>query len=162
MSAEKNLDTELIKILVVEDDMDLQRLIARFIEKAIACKILKAANGLQALTMLLTDSAKPDLIILDIELPFLNGEEILRIIRHKPEFDNVPIVICTAVNHMEKVQEIVKHRIDGYVIKPLDRTLLLKKILPLLKIDSVDYGYFKRLHFQEDFELRKKMRKNFK
>jgi len=86
--------------------------------------------------MLLTDSAKPDLIILDIELPFLNGEEILRIIRRRPEFDNVPIVICTAVNQLVEVQEILTHRIEGYLIKPLDKMLLLKTILPLLKIDN--------------------------
>jgi len=144
MSIEKKQDAELIKILVVEDDMNLQRLIERFIEKAIACKILKAANGLEALTMLLTDSAKPDLIILDIELPFLNGEEFLRIIRHRPEFDNIPILVCTVVSRMETVQEIVKHRIDGYVTKPINRMQLLEKILPLLKIDkktNLEYGY---------------------
>ncbi len=144
MSAEKNQDTELIKILVVEDDMNLQRLIERFIEKAIGCKILKAANGLEALTMLLIDSAKPDLIILDLDLPFLNGEEVLRIIRHRPEFDNVPILICSGVSSAETVQEIVKHGIDGYVTKPINRMQLLEKILPLLKIDkktNLEYGY---------------------
>jgi len=136
MSAEKNQDTRLIKIVVVEDDMNLQRLIANFIEKAIACKILKAAHGLEALTLLLTDSVKPDLIILDIDLPFLNGEEVLRIIRHRPEFDNVPILICSGVNRMETVQEIVKHKIDGYVTKPINRIQFLEKIFPLLKIDK--------------------------
>jgi len=144
MSAEKNQDTELIKILVVEDDMNLQRLIAKFIQKAIACKILKAVNGLEALTMLLIDSVKPDLIILDIDLPFLNGEEVLRIIRHRPEFDHVAILICSGVSRVEKVKEIVKHRIDGYVTKPINRMQLLEKIFPLLKIDkktNLEYGY---------------------
>ncbi len=144
MSAEKNQNTEPIKILVVEDDKNLQRLIAKFIEKAIACKIFKATNGMEALTMLLIDSVKPDLIILDLDLPFLTGQEVLTIIRHRPEFDNVPILICSGVSSAKKVQEIVKHRIDGYVTKPINRMQLLEKILPLLKIDqktNLEYGY---------------------
>jgi len=94
--------------------------------------------------MLLTDSAKPDLIILDIDLPLLNGEEVLKIIRHRPEFDSVPILVCSAASGMEKVQEIVKHRIDGYMTKPINRMQLLEKIFPLLKIDqkiNPEYGY---------------------
>ena len=144
MAADKKQDTEKIKILIVEDDLNLQRLMEKFIVKAISCKILKAANGLEALTMLLTDSAKPDLIILDIDLPLLNGEEVLKIIRHRPEFDSVPILVCSAASGMEKVQEIVKHRIDGYMTKPINRMQLLEKIFPLLKIDqkiNPEYGY---------------------
>jgi len=144
MPAEKNQDTELKKILVVEDDMNLQRLIAKFIQNEIACKILTAKNGMEALTMILIDSLKPDLIILDLDLPFLSGQEILRIIRHRPEFDNIPILICSGVSSAETVQEIVKHRIDGYVTKPINRMQLLGKILPLLKIDqktNLEYGY---------------------
>jgi len=144
VSAKKNQDTEAIKILVVEDDKNLQRLIAKFIQKAIACKILKATTGMEALTMLLIDSVKPDLIILDLDLPFLTGQEILTIIRHRPEFDNVPILICTGVSSAETVQEIAKHGIDGYVTKPINRMQLLEKILPLLKIDqktNLEYGY---------------------
>ena len=144
MPAEKNQDTELKKILVVEDDMNLQRLIAKFIQNEIACKILTAKNGMEALTMILIDSLKPDLIILDLDLPFLSGQEILRIIRHRPEFDKVPILICSGVSSAKKVQEIVKHGIDGYVTKPINRMQLLEKILPLLKIDkktNLEYGY---------------------
>jgi len=144
VSAEKNLDGELIKILVVEDDVNLQNLIVKFIVEAIGCKILKAVNGLQALTMLLTDSPKPDLIILDIQLPFLNGEELLRIIRYKPEFDNVPIVVCTAVDSLEEIKEIIKHKIDGYLIKPINRVRLLEQILPLLKTNKKFYPNFVR------------------
>jgi len=99
---------------------------------------------MEALTMILIDSLKPDLIILDLDLPFLSGQEILRIIRHRPEFDNIPILICSGVSSAETVQEIVKHRIDGYVTKPINRMQLLGKILPLLKIDqktNLEYGY---------------------
>ena len=86
----------------------------------------------------------PDFIILDIELPFLNGEELLRIIRYRPEFDNVPIVVCTAVNNLEEAKEIIKHKIDGYVLKPINRVTFLEQIVPLLKANNKVHPNFVR------------------
>jgi len=119
-------------ILVVEDDIDIRKLISKFIKKAISCKILLAADGLEALTIILKDSPKLDLIILDVELPFFNGEEVLKTIRSRGELDDIPIIMCTAINAIEHVKRIMSHRIDGYLTKPVEKKQLLTKILSLL------------------------------
>lgn len=71
----------------------------------------------------------PNLVLLDLILPFLSGIEFLKIIRGRPEFDHIPVVVCTSVAETNEIREIMGDGIQGYLAKPINRVKLLDKLL---------------------------------
>ena len=129
--------TESLRILIVDDDLSTRRLIANFIKRTWPCQIREAEDGLDALTLLLKDRTYQDLIILDMTLPYPGGGlDVLRIIRNKHKFKDLSIVACTSVDHSQQVKEIVEHGVEGYVVKPIDKQVLIQQILQALKTNS--------------------------
>ena len=122
-----------LKVLIVDDDSNHRRLLGKFIADMWPCKILEAKDGLEALQIILKDSPELDLVILDLLMPYVGGGEILSIIRNKPELNHLPIIICTVVDDVDRVREIVSQDIDDYVIKPIDRRAVLNKVLEVFK-----------------------------
>lgn len=70
----------------------------------------------------------PDLIILDIEMPEINGYEMLKIIRENPALKDVPVIFLTSNNDKNHVLKAVANGANDYVIKPIDEEILLEKI----------------------------------
>jgi len=83
------------KILIVDDEKDIVDLISYNLEKA-RFSTVKAYDGETALKLVKTQ--KPDLIILDLMLPKMNGLDVCRTIRHNPETVGLPIIMLTAKN----------------------------------------------------------------
>ena len=75
----------------------------------------------------------PSLIILDIDMPEMNGYELLEKIMEKRELRNVPVIFLTSNNDKESVIKAVTYGAEAYVLKPINRDLLLKRIDALLK-----------------------------
>ncbi len=104
------------KILVVEDNP----LNLRLVEQALAflnINLMKAINGEQALTM--ASEEKPDLIILDIQIPKIDGYEVTRRLKNDPELKQIPIVALTAYAMKSDEEKILAIGCDAYVSKPL-------------------------------------------
>src|SRR5689334_12084363 len=80
-------------VLVADDDMD-NRAIAKIVLEAAGYKILVAANGLEVLD--LAAKEKPDLILLDLSMPRMNGWEAAKRLRQMPDMDHTPILAFTA------------------------------------------------------------------
>lgn len=70
----------------------------------------------------------PDLIILDIDMPELNGYEMLKIIRENPNLQSVPVIFLTSNNDKDHVIKAAALGANDYVIKPIDEEILLQKI----------------------------------
>ncbi len=117
------------KILIVEDDSSQMQLMVKLIREALDCEILEASDGLEALKIMLQDKQVPNLVLLDLILPFLSGIEFLKIIRGRPEFDHIPVVVCTSVAETNEIREIMGAGIQGYLAKPINRVTLLDKLL---------------------------------
>jgi two-component system alkaline phosphatase synthesis response regulator PhoP len=118
------------KILVVDDEVDLVETI-RFPLEAEGFNVLVAYNGEDALNMARTEN--PDLILLDIMLPKLDGYKVCRLLKFDERYKNIPIIMLTA-----RAQE--KDRIIGmetganeYITKPFDMDKLLEKVKAYLK-----------------------------
>ena len=75
----------------------------------------------------------PSLIILDIEMPGMNGYELLEMIMKKPQLKDIPVIFLTAHNQKANVIKAVAYGADAYVVKPIDREILISKIDALLK-----------------------------
>jgi len=114
------------KVLIVDDDFASRRLLARFIRKKWPFKILQAEDGSEAVQLILKEA--PNLVILDMMMPFMNGIEVLKILRNNPKTADIPVIACTAVDEHEEVAEILEYGISDYVIKPIDQKTLIKKI----------------------------------
>jgi len=100
------------KLLIIEDDADLVKALELYFSRA-GYEVVTAANGLEGLQVLYKE--RPDIVILDIAMPKLDGWEVCRRIR---ELSQVPIVILTArVQEDERVKGL-KLGADDYVVKP--------------------------------------------
>lgn len=113
------------KILLVEDNDMLQEILsARLTMKGFNVHI--ASNGLEAVEF--AQSFRPDLILMDMSLPFMNGWEATKAIRETPEISNVPIIALTAHAMVTEKEKGLKAGCNLYMTKPVDFQRLLAKI----------------------------------
>jgi CheY-like chemotaxis protein len=122
--------TAIIKILLADDDVEDQVIIEDgFQEIGCGDRTHYANNGEEALAYLETcyvESILPSLIILDLNMPRLNGTQTLRAIKKDPRFSHIPVYIySTSLNPIEK-DECLLMGAQGYVIKPVTYTECLK------------------------------------
>jgi two-component system, response regulator len=113
-------------ILFVEDNPSDVALTKRALNKSnIECTLLVAKDGQQALDMLFPPSDSdynklPNLILLDINLPKINGLDVLKIIRSDPRTKQIPIVVLTSSNEDKDVRESYATGANSYIRKPVD------------------------------------------
>jgi len=129
------------KILIVEDDSDQRRLLVKIVQEAFGCEILEAEDGLEALRIIIQGKQVPNLILLDLMMPCLTGVEFLTIVRGRPKFDPIPIVVCTALAETKEIKGKIGNHIQSYVVKPINQAKLLEKMLEALQPVTVRVDY---------------------
>lgn len=117
-------------ILIVEDEEDIASLIAHHVEGA-GFNVMVAYNGAAAFKEI--DKQLPDLILLDLMLPDMDGTEICKILKQKPATKDIPIIMVTA--KAEEVDRIVGLELgaDDYVVKPFNTRELVLRVKGVLK-----------------------------
>lgn len=114
-------------VLVVEDDADIQRLVRILLERAGYC-VRGAADGHEALRRLFSD--RPDLVVLDIGLPGMDGWQVLERVR---DLSDVPVLMLTAqADELDKVRGLSAGA-DDFVTKPFGRQELVARVQALLR-----------------------------
>ena len=116
-----------MKILVVDDEPVVVEITKRKLEDR-GYQVLTAGNGNQAFSQLKTKI--PDLILLDIQMPEMNGYTFVMEKAKFPEFVNIPVVVLTAYNEMEPL--FVRHGIRAYLLKPLKLQDLIDKVAEIV------------------------------
>jgi len=115
-----------IDILLVEDDIDDVNLINRTLEKdRILNTLVRVADGIDAMRFLnredeFADAVRPDLILLDLNMPRMNGREVLAAVKEDPLLDTIPIVVFTTSDDERDVLASYKYKANSYVTKPVD------------------------------------------
>lgn len=117
-------------ILVVEDYKLTRMMIKKMLEKGTDWKIQEAQDGQKALEILNTKS--PDLIILDIMMPNMNGFEFLKKVKSEPKINKIPILILTGLNSAEDETKGLQTGADDYLIKPIKMDTLISRCNQLL------------------------------
>jgi DNA-binding response OmpR family regulator len=118
------------EVLVAEDEDDVRQLLRVLLERA-GHSVVEAVNGLEALELL--QSARPDLVVLDVTMPELDGWQTLERIR---AVSDVPVLMLTArAGELDKVRGL-KSGADDYVTKPFGRQELLARVEALLRRTS--------------------------
>lgn len=117
------------KILLVEDNLELRNLYEIFLKQH-GFEVAIASDGDEGLAK--AKEYKPDLIFLDVMMPKKNGFEVLKLLRHNPEYGcaKTKIVILTNLGDSGKVSPDVRADMDGYVIKA---EIELKSLLEIIK-----------------------------
>jgi pilus assembly protein CpaE len=118
------------RILIVDDDPDALTLIGLTLERR-GYSVIRAAGGSEALMMIETD--QPDLVLLDLMMPHMDGYEVCRRIKSDPRLTNVPIVMLTAKAQMASQVEGYRVGADDYVTKPVHPDELASHIHTVLE-----------------------------
>lgn len=118
-------------ILVVEDDELNQELVTRFLRRA-GHQVLLVTDGRTAVTTAL--SRKPDLIIMDLGLPGLDGWQAAKRVKSNPETAHIPIIALTAHNLAEDVRKAMVAGFDAYETKPVVYLRFMKKVATLCEV----------------------------
>lgn len=119
-----------LSVLVVDDSVSIRTVVSAFLKKQ-GWSVTTAKDGIDALEIL--NEQLPDLIILDIEMPRMNGYELLGTLRSQDDFGKVPVIMLssrTAAKHKRKAMALGA---SGYMIKPYGETQFLKQILQVTK-----------------------------
>lgn len=106
----------IFNILITDDDMIHQISVKYCIEKYNYNPLL-AFNGEEAINILKNNSV--DLIILDLQMPVMDGFEFLKWFKEHKEYSNIPIIVYSAMTDEKTVKEVLKYDVFGYYFKPI-------------------------------------------
>ena len=121
--------TQTIEVLLVEDDEDHAELVRRnLVSQMVRCRITHINNGESALDYLYqramyadpATSPRPDLILLDLRLPRVDGMTVLSEIKSEPRLQTIPVVILTSSAADPDVSQAYLRHANSYLVKPLD------------------------------------------
>jgi len=116
---------EMAKILVVEDDLTTVQLI-EFLLKKNKFEVLIAYNGVEAL--LIARKEKPDLILMDVMMPKMDGIEAIEKLKEDENTQDIPIIILSALGQEMDVMRGLQVGASGYIVKPFSPKELLDEI----------------------------------
>ena len=114
-----------MKSCLVVDDSKVIRKVARHILEALRFEVREAGDGREALASCI--ATPPDAILLDWNMPVMNGIDFLRELRKLPGGDKPVVVFCTTENDIDHIQEAITAGANEYIMKPFDSEILQAK-----------------------------------
>ena len=117
-------------ILIVEDNEDNRLIYASFLEH-VGYRVLEATDGLTALTM--TRGEQPDLVLMDVSIPGIDGWEATRQLKADPATREIPIIALTAHALAEDRQRASEAGCDGYLAKPIEPRAVVAEVARILE-----------------------------
>jgi CheY-like chemotaxis protein len=116
------MDVDRKKILVVDDEQDQVAIIKKQFE-AVGYEVAIAYDGEEAISKV--RAAKPDLIILDVMMPGINGYEVCAILGREENYKNIPVIMLTAQRKAEDIKKGMDAGVVSYVQKPFKMAVLV-------------------------------------
>jgi len=115
------------KALVVDDSRTI-RIIIRRILIELGYEVCEAANGIEALKVLETEKTAVKLVLVDWNMPEMNGMELLKSMRQNPEFDSLKVIMVTTETEMDQMASALEAGANEYVMKPFTKDILVEKL----------------------------------
>ncbi len=119
----------MIKVLIAEDNAVNRELLRELLE-ARGYRVVEACDGQEALHLI--EQAQPDVLLLDIGMPVLDGFAVVRKIRENPRLATLPVLAVTAYAMQGDREKILNSGFDGYLSKPINAVALAEALEPLL------------------------------
>jgi len=122
-------------LLVVDDNDDNRYTLTRRLEREGYSNLTTATNGTEALAFL---QSKPfNLVLLDMMMPGMNGDEVLKAIKDNPDTRDIPVVMISADTDIEKISQCIELGADDYLPKPFNPTILRARVTAALRKSSL-------------------------
>lgn len=131
--------TRELKILLIEDDtIELMKLNRAMLSLNMNHEVTEAINGEEALELLINEKYYPDIILLDLNMPKINGIEFLEILKNNESLKFIPTIILTTSSNEKDLLACFNLGISGYILKPLKYDEYIEKINLLLSYWSAN------------------------
>ncbi|MGB3508172.1 MAG: response regulator [Microcoleaceae cyanobacterium] len=116
------------KVLLVEDNLTVRKIISYSLIR-LGLNVIEASDGVEALEKVYSE--KPNLVLLDINIPKISGYAVCTQIKCDPETQHIPVIFCTSKNDKNDYNEAKKYGADGYLTKPFKQSEILPMIAEL-------------------------------
>ncbi len=123
------------KVLTVDDSKTLRLIVSKHLSP-FGVQVLEAENGMTGLQK--AQDEQPDLILLDYNMPVMDGYQTLEHLKHNPATRQIPVIMLTTETVQETVVKLVRLGLKDYIAKPFSREMLLQKVNPILRLYSGD------------------------
>lgn len=126
-----------VTFLVVDDnDLDVEKIERGFARFNIANPVIRAKDGLDALDYLRGEGGRervkrPYVVLLDLNMPRMNGIEFLEELRNDPELADTSVFVLTTSDHKHDIRDAHQHNVAGYVVKPFNKVEMLEVLSTL-------------------------------
>lgn len=121
-----------LKVLTVDDSKTI-RMVVKKAFKLYDCEMVEAENGVEGLAAATRE--KPDLIVLDITMPVMNGIEMLEKMKGEPSLQDIPVIMLTAESGKDNVMQIVKMGVKDYMVKPFKGEELIQRVTKIVALE---------------------------
>ncbi|MEZ5362393.1 MAG: response regulator [Bryobacterales bacterium] len=119
-------DLNPIEILIVDDEPSIRLLLKRWIERSLTAKVREAADGLQALEAIAEGGV--EMVISDINMPVLNGIEMLSLLHADPSRKRIEVLVASQVANEDKVRQVIELGVSDYLLKPLQYDWVIARL----------------------------------
>lgn len=119
------------KVLVVDDELSIRHFLSALLQRE-GIDVHTATNGQEALEMFA--EIKPDLVLMDVMMPIMDGFEVCKFLKSDPETRLTPIIIITASSNKDNRIKGLEYGADDFLSKPVDRVELIARVRSLLRI----------------------------
>lgn len=126
------MDAKPTLILVIEDDEHIGQILTYMLERQ-GYRTLLAADGLAARQAIEQVAELPSLVLLDVMLPYIDGFEVVRLIRARPGWKDVPVLMLTAKHTEQDIVRALDAGANDYVVKPFQPNELLARVRRYLR-----------------------------
>ena len=119
------------KVLIVDDDRVICELLVHFL-KGYGYNVSSAHDGYEGLDKI--KKILPDIVVMDVNMPNMNGWQLLEIVRSAPSTAYIPVIMCTEESRFKDIEKADSFGASAYVVKPITPEKVLDKIKSVLKV----------------------------
>ena len=123
-----------MKFLVIDDSKTQRKLMVKALELMGIKEIIEAENGLEGYKLI--KESKIDFVLLDCDMPVLNGLEFLKLVRANESIKNTPIIMVSSKGSPDDVIKAIKSKANNYIVKPFTPKILEQKIKEVLRLSA--------------------------
>lgn len=113
-------------VLVVDDDPTVRRILAKLLEKRFGASVREATDGFAG--YMAVEAERPDLVLLDLSMPIVDGPAMLEKLRADERFVTLPVVVISAAGEREVVLRMIELGVKDYLRKPLNLAAVQKRL----------------------------------
>ena len=115
-----------MRALVIDDSRSIRRIICKLMQE-LGYETLEAADGLEGLAQLNTHGMM-DVVLVDWNMPEMNGIEFIRAVRKRTEYQDMPLVMVTTETEMSNISQAFMAGVNEYIMKPFDKNMVFEKL----------------------------------